>query len=866
MKNSKLLKVVVSSLMVSSVCTSSLSAINANANVNDVSNTPVVLPTKYIENGDFENTYKNRLWSLGTNSALDSSNGIDGTRCGKLTPGGVSILDAAMHQMIHVEKNTDYKVKAKIKTSRANVRYNLAIRGIKNSNTDNGIVKQTVFVSQDDGWNDVELSFNSGNHARVKVQVVVWVEKSDASVSTEVYNATNGANIFIDNVDVEKTTASNYTELWRDDFDQNQLDPSNWRYELGHIRQQERQLYVNDEKNVFVKDGNLTIRATKVDEYEYQKPNGTTRTIKYNSGSIETFGLQDFMYGKIEMRAKMPKGQGVFPAFWTLGSEFTHDGIIENSQGTPWPVCGEIDISEITGGKKNGIASNPDRNSWSWGTLHYGESADSDPGQNFADADSANGLGYYDNNGKALGDEFHKYGIIWSKNTIQFYLDDYIWKSIDISNLPQFQRPQYIKLNLAMGGIENSFPGTIDETITQSDFVVDYVSYSQNEQQKADQEAYESELPTITGTKDITMLKGNKLPDVLSGVSAKTKAGNDAQLDFTVENEASMLHGGKTDVNNTKIANLPAGTYNIIYTAKDPVDGKIINAKFKRAFAKLHIIEPANKTELDSNITKAKELITKVDVYTEESINALKTVLEQAEAININELALQSEVDETNTALLAAIDNLEKIPEPVDTSKLTEELTEAKKLLEKTDIYSIADLEKLAKVISEIEAKLKTGQISEAEVVQLIEKIQATVDSLQEITKPVDTSKLTAKLAEAKKYLNKTDVYTENTLKNLSVAIKVAEVGLADKNLTEAQVSKLVKDLQAAINNLKKITTDQSGQGSNNNKVPVKPETSGTQSTTNKNVSTGDTLNYMTSLTLLAGSLLLIKGLKNRKE
>ncbi|MDS2595829.1 family 16 glycosylhydrolase, partial [Streptococcus pneumoniae] len=85
-------------------------------------------------------------------------------------------------------------------------------------------------------------------------------------------------------------------------------------------------------------------------------------------------GKVEFLYGKLEMRAKLPKGQGVFPAFWTLGSDFTLDGKINPVQGRGWPSTGEIDIMELVGERN----SNGSGNKTVYQTLHYGQSDNDD--------------------------------------------------------------------------------------------------------------------------------------------------------------------------------------------------------------------------------------------------------------------------------------------------------------------------------------------------------------------------------------------------------------------------------------------------------------------------------------------------------
>ena len=146
-----------------------------------------------------------------------------------------------------------------------------------------------------------------------------------------------------------------YEVIWKDEFDgtgaidNNGLDNSKWGYELGCIRGVEQQHYTKDKENVHVDDGKLVLEVTdRAKESQYKNPRGDRQVI-YNSGSVRTHGKQDFLFGRIEVLAKLPEGQATFPAFWTLGSDFTLDGSINGDQGDGWPLSGEIDIMESIG-------------------------------------------------------------------------------------------------------------------------------------------------------------------------------------------------------------------------------------------------------------------------------------------------------------------------------------------------------------------------------------------------------------------------------------------------------------------------------------------------------------------------------------
>lgn len=208
----------------------------------------------------------------------------------------------------------------------------------------------------------------------------------------------------------------------------NGLDNSKWGYELGCIRGVEQQHYTKDKENVHVDDGKLVLEVTdRAKESQYKNPRGDRQVI-YNSGSVGTHGKQDFLFGRIEVLAKLPEGQATFPAFWTLGSDFTLDGSINGDQGDGWPLSGEIDIMESIG----------DPN-FVYETLHYSDT--NKPGYT-PGADN----GKYAGNGKGSkittpgvvidGETYHVFGINWSEGKMEWYIDDQIVRSVDYSDDP----------------------------------------------------------------------------------------------------------------------------------------------------------------------------------------------------------------------------------------------------------------------------------------------------------------------------------------------------------------------------------------------------------------------------------------------
>lgn len=227
--------------------------------------------------------------------------------------------------------------------------------------------------------------------------------------------------------------------VWSDEFDgANPLpDPRKWVYEEGKVRNNEAQYYTKARaENCRIERGMLVIEARKE---PFTGPRGRG---DYTSASIETKGLGSWQYGRLEMRARLPQGRGVWPAFWTLGDK------------GGWPACGEIDIMEFVGHDPNKTH----------GTLHWragGKHASK--GGNLAVSEP--------------WEDFHVYAVEWSADRIDFFYDDTKFNSIALAQADDggsnaFRQPHYLKLNLALGG---SWGGKIDDAVLPQRFIVDYV-------------------------------------------------------------------------------------------------------------------------------------------------------------------------------------------------------------------------------------------------------------------------------------------------------------------------------------------------------------------------------------------------------
>lgn len=244
-----------------------------------------------------------------------------------------------------------------------------------------------------------------------------------------------------------------YNLVWSDDFNGDSLDMTNWNMELhepGWVNN-ELQEYTNSPDNIYVSDGNLVIKAIKT---------VSGSAISYSSGKVTTQHKQIFKYGKFEIKAKVPAGQGLWPAAWMMPEN-------ESLYGQ-WPKCGEIDIMEVLGHETNKL----------YGTIHYGNPHASSQGT------------YILNNG-TLADDYHVYSVEWEPSRMRFYIDGILFHTVndwftkveggeEITFPAPFDQPFFLQLNLAVGG---SWPGNPDETTNfdNAKLQVDYVKVYQKE-------------------------------------------------------------------------------------------------------------------------------------------------------------------------------------------------------------------------------------------------------------------------------------------------------------------------------------------------------------------------------------------------
>ncbi|HEY4334996.1 MAG TPA: family 16 glycosylhydrolase [Puia sp.] len=231
-----------------------------------------------------------------------------------------------------------------------------------------------------------------------------------------------------------------YTLAWSDEFSGNAVSTQNWNFEQGGggWGNHELEYYTSRSQNVFVSSGNLIIEAR-------QESYGGSN---YTSARMNSSGKQQFTYGRIDIRAKLPVSSGMWPALWMLGSNFSTAG---------WPGCGETDIMELIGKNPNQVV----------GSMHWKQGDGSEGTFNNA----------YTLSSQDFSRQFHVFSLIWAQDTVQFLVDDHLYVNGSSQNVSSgtypFNSPFFFIFNVAVGG---DWPGSPDgTTVFPQRMFVDYV-------------------------------------------------------------------------------------------------------------------------------------------------------------------------------------------------------------------------------------------------------------------------------------------------------------------------------------------------------------------------------------------------------
>jgi beta-glucanase (GH16 family) len=247
----------------------------------------------------------------------------------------------------------------------------------------------------------------------------------------------------------DRAEKAKWTLTWSDEFDQpdgSLPDPKKWKLEVGGNGwgNHELEYYTNRAANASVQKGHLVVEARRE---QFRGVDGVQRG--YTSARLTTQGLFAQAYGKFAARIRIPEGQGMWPAFWLMGSDFA---------GNNWPQCGEIDVMENIGKEPSAVH----------GSMHgpgYSEELD------FTST-------YKKPGGVKISDDFHEFSIEWEPGSVRFFVDDQQYAAFFPSHLPAgkkwvFDHPFFILLNVAVGG---DWPGSPDRsTRFPQRMLVDYV-------------------------------------------------------------------------------------------------------------------------------------------------------------------------------------------------------------------------------------------------------------------------------------------------------------------------------------------------------------------------------------------------------
>jgi beta-glucanase (GH16 family) len=302
----------------------------------------------------------------------------------------------------------------------------------------NEVEKDVIINVVGDEWKEADENFT-----------VVLSNAVNATIYRSIGTATitnDDTKVYFTNTGYDApTTYPGYTLAWADEFNGPTLDASSWTNQNGDgcpnlcgWGNNELEYYTDRPDNIFFQDGKLIIEAKK-ESYAGKS---------YTSSKILTSGKKAFQFGRIDIRAKLPYGKGIWPALWLLPQDNVYGG---------WPRSGEIDLMEMVGHEPNKV----------YGTLHYG------PGPGSIQISRSYSLP----GNEIFNDAFHVFSLEWKLDQLKLYVDGNLYSTVNkadvgTNNYP-FNEKFFLIFNLAVGG---NWPGNPDATTSFPQWmVVDYV-------------------------------------------------------------------------------------------------------------------------------------------------------------------------------------------------------------------------------------------------------------------------------------------------------------------------------------------------------------------------------------------------------
>ena len=311
-----------------------------------------------------------------------------------------------------------------------------------------------------------------------------------------------------------------YTLTWSDEFNEAAINTINWNFETGDGSDyglpagwgnNELQIYTSEADNIaIIEDDTMSVLSITA----LEDGNGG-----YTSSKITTKDKVSIRFGRIEVKAKMPQGQGIWPAIWMLG---------DNNDVVDWPGCGEIDIAEVLGHEPSTYHA----------TLHY-------TNDNFGKGELQES---FDLSSGTFSDDYHIFGTEWTDQSIIFSVDEVEIRNIPIEeDMKEFQRSFYLIMNVAIGGY---WPGNPDNTSSfPQSMLVDYIRvYSKDDYQFPAAPALIIEEETL----------GGNLPSDIGNTAIKE--------DFTLFGDVAITQYGPTGAPDVYLSDLAIdGDYSIVY-------------------------------------------------------------------------------------------------------------------------------------------------------------------------------------------------------------------------------------------------------------------------------------------------------------
>ncbi|MDA8686240.1 family 16 glycosylhydrolase [Robiginitalea sp.] len=310
----------------------------------------------------------------------------------------------------------------------------------------------TFEISEQGQWVSVDIPLSDFTGLTTRANLAQYIFTAEPYKETTLFID----NLFLYGTDEDSTgggdgnSNSELELIWSDEFDYaGRPDTEKWHHQTfapngGSWFNGELQHYVDDAQTSYVSDGTLKIVARQRD-YTSQNVTKSFTSARLNSKFA-------FQYGKVEVRAKLPQGEGTWPAIWTLGANINEPGNYFGDQygSVGWPACGEIDIMEQNGWDKTR----------SYGYFHWSDTQ----------------TGEYRNTGTtqyiANSGEFHIYSLIWSQSSIQIAIDNQVFIEIPNDENNPYDNLHYLLLNIAIGGnLGGNVPANFGVQIMEIDYV-----------------------------------------------------------------------------------------------------------------------------------------------------------------------------------------------------------------------------------------------------------------------------------------------------------------------------------------------------------------------------------------------------------